>query len=63
MSHAGQLLGESPQLAPEDKRLTEIIRSNAGGVSTIINNVLQLSRREGDQVGTAHPPGVAGGFP
>ena len=46
MSHAGQLLAESEQLSPEDKRLTEIIRGNADRVSTIINNVLQLSRRE-----------------
>jgi two-component system sensor histidine kinase PilS (NtrC family) len=46
MSHAGQLLAESDQLSPEDKRLTEIIRGNADRVSTIINNVLQLSRRE-----------------
>jgi two-component system sensor histidine kinase PilS (NtrC family) len=46
MSHAGQLLAESDSLSPQDKRLTEIIRSNADRVSTIINNVLQLSRRE-----------------
>ncbi|MEJ0038788.1 MAG: ATP-binding protein [Gammaproteobacteria bacterium] len=46
MSHAGQLLAESEQLSPQDKRLTEIIRTNADRVSTIINNVLQLSRRE-----------------
>jgi two-component system, NtrC family, sensor histidine kinase PilS len=46
MSHAGQLLGESPTIAPEDKRLTEIIRSNAERVSGIINNVLSLSKRE-----------------
>ena len=46
MSHAGQLLAESDQLSAEDKRLTEIIRGNADRVSTIINNVLQLSRRE-----------------
>src|SRR6185295_1150354 len=46
MSHAGQLLGESEQLSPQDKRLTEIIRGNADRVSTIINNVLQLSKRE-----------------
>jgi len=46
MSHAGQLLAESEGLPPEDKRLTEIIRGNADRVSTIINNVLQLSRRE-----------------
>jgi len=46
MSHAGQLLAESPVIGPEELRLTEIIRSNADRVSTIINNVLQLSRRD-----------------
>jgi two-component system, NtrC family, sensor histidine kinase PilS len=46
MSHAGQLLAESPAMTAEDKRLTDIIRTNADRVSTIINNVLQLSRRE-----------------
>src|SRR5579872_3455200 len=46
MSHAGQLLGESPNLTAGEKRLTEIIRSNADRVSAIINNVLQLSKRE-----------------
>jgi two-component system sensor histidine kinase PilS (NtrC family) len=46
MSHAGQLLAESPHLEPDDKRLTEIITSNAARVSDIINNVLHLSRRE-----------------
>ena len=46
MSHAAQLLGESEKLAPEDRRLTDIIRNNADRVSAIINNVLQLSRRE-----------------
>ncbi len=52
MSHAGQLLGESPNLAPEDHRLTDIISKNAERVSDIINNVLQLSRRESTQVET-----------
>jgi two-component system sensor histidine kinase PilS (NtrC family) len=52
MSHAGQLLSESPQLAPEDRRLTDIISKNAERVSGIINNVLQLSRRETTQVET-----------
>lgn len=46
MSHAGQLLAESPRLDTEELRLTTIIQSNAERVSTIINNVLQLSRRE-----------------
>jgi two-component system, NtrC family, sensor histidine kinase PilS len=46
MSHAGQLLAESPHLEPQDRRLTEIIRTNAERVSGIIDNVLRLSRRE-----------------
>jgi two-component system sensor histidine kinase PilS (NtrC family) len=46
MSHAGQLLAESPGFGPDERRLTEIIRNNSERVSTIINNVLQLSRRE-----------------
>jgi two-component system, NtrC family, sensor histidine kinase PilS len=46
MSHAGQLLGESPNMSVDDRRLTDIIRKNSERVSTIINNVLQLSRRE-----------------
>ena len=46
MSHAGQLLSESPDIGAGDRRLTDIIRSNSERVSAIINNVLQLSRRE-----------------
>ncbi len=46
MSHAGQLLGESPHLSGDDRRLTEIIRTNAERVSAIIDNVQRLSRRE-----------------
>ena len=46
MSHAGQLLAESPHLEPQERRLTEIIRNNAERVSGIIDSVLRLSRRE-----------------
>jgi two-component system sensor histidine kinase PilS (NtrC family) len=46
MSHAGQLLAESGEISAEDLRLTEIIRTHAERVSHIIENVLQLSRRE-----------------
>ena len=46
MSHAAQLLQESPNLSAPDLRLSSIITSNAERVSTIINNILQLSRRE-----------------
>jgi len=46
MSHAGQLLAESDGLSVDDLRLTEIIRTHAERVSHIIENILQLSRRE-----------------
>jgi two-component system sensor histidine kinase PilS (NtrC family) len=46
MSHAAQLLGESATLTGGEKRLTEIMRTNADRVSAIINNVLRLSKRE-----------------
>lgn len=46
MSHAAQLLAESPALGPDDRRLTDIITKNAERVSTIIDNVLSMSRRD-----------------
>ncbi len=46
ISHAGQLLSEAPNLLPEDQRLTEIIQSHCQRVNKIIEDVLQLSRRE-----------------
>jgi two-component system sensor histidine kinase PilS (NtrC family) len=46
MSHAGQLLRESPALTTDDRHLTDIIEKNAVRVSQIIENVLQLSRRD-----------------
>jgi two-component system, NtrC family, sensor histidine kinase PilS len=57
MSHAGQLLAESPTITAEDKRLTEIIRGNADRVSAIINNVLQLSKRGETQLERLSLPG------
>ena len=46
MSHAAQLLGEADSLTQDDKRLTDIIKTHSSRVSHIIDNVLQLSRRE-----------------
>jgi two-component system sensor histidine kinase PilS (NtrC family) len=46
MSHAAQLLGESEALTDDDVRLTEIIQTHSSRVSHIIDNVLQLSRRD-----------------
>ena len=46
ISHAGQLLAESPDISKADARLTQIIANNSLRVNTIIENVLQLSRRK-----------------
>lgn len=46
MSHAAQLLAESSDLDEGDRRLVEIVRTNAARVSEIIDNVQSMSRRE-----------------
>jgi two-component system, NtrC family, sensor histidine kinase PilS len=46
MSHASQLLRESPGIGSDDRHLTDIIEKNAVRVSQIIDNVLELSRRD-----------------
>ena len=45
ISHAAQLLAESPDLVAPDQRLAEIIQAHCRRVNTIIANVLELSRR------------------
>ena len=47
ISHAAQLLAEAVPPASEQRRLTEIMTANTLRVSSIVANVLQLSRREG----------------
>lgn len=46
LSHAGQLLAESEHIAPDDRRLTDIIRVNSERVSRIVESVLSLSRSD-----------------
>lgn len=46
ISHAGELLAESPHLDSGELRLTEIIRANSRRMNRIIENVLQLGRRQ-----------------
>ncbi|MBW3567170.1 MAG: ATPase [Proteobacteria bacterium] len=46
ISHAGQLLEESAGLDSDDKRFLAIIREQSGRVNEIIENILQLGRRE-----------------
>ena len=46
ISHAAQLLQESPTLASEDERMAEIIQHHCGRVNQIVESVMQISRRE-----------------
>jgi len=46
MSHAAQLLAEADSITGNDRRLTAIIKTHSSRVSHIIDNMLQLSRRE-----------------
>ena len=46
LSHAAELLEESERLGEGEQRRAAIIESNARRVSDIVENVLQLSRRE-----------------
>lgn len=52
--HANQLLEESTQLDEHDQRMTEIINNQTTRVNDIIENVLQLGRREQSQPNTIH---------
>ncbi len=46
ISHAGQLLAESPQLDKHDQRLTQIISDQSKRMNTIIESIMQLGRRD-----------------
>ena len=46
LSHAGQLLQESPAVGEYEQRLLDIISTNSKRTSEIVNSVMQLSRRE-----------------
>lgn len=45
ISHANQLLAEA-DISPEDRRFVEIIRQQSSRVNEIIENILQLGRRQ-----------------
>jgi len=45
ISHAGQLLSESDNLDKHDQRLTQIIDDQSARMNTIIENIMQLGRR------------------
>ncbi len=44
--YSAQLLAESPKLAAEDTRLVEIINNHCTRANDVVENILQLSRRE-----------------
>lgn len=46
ISYSAQLLGESEDLTEPDLRLVDIIRAQCTRVNSIVENILQLSRRE-----------------
>lgn len=45
ISHAAQLLQESPDLADADQRMTQIIEQNSQRVNEVVENILKLSRQ------------------
>ncbi|AJQ97418.1 sensor histidine kinase [Gynuella sunshinyii] len=45
ISHAAQLLEESPNIDQTDSRMIQIIKNHSQRMNTIIENILQLSRR------------------
>ena len=46
LSHAGQLLAESPSIGKQEQRFLDIIQKNSKRVSAIVDDVLDLSRKE-----------------
>ncbi|MEJ2385202.1 MAG: ATP-binding protein [Xanthomonadales bacterium] len=49
LNHASQLLEESPQIRLSEMRLIHIIQNHAKRMNGIVENILQLSRREQSQ--------------
>lgn len=50
ISHAGELLSESPSIEKEDQRLLDIIHNHTGRVNSIVKSILQLSRQEDSHI-------------
>ncbi len=44
--YSAQLLAESPELGAEDKRLVDIVNNHCTRANDVVENILQLSRRE-----------------
>lgn len=52
ISHAGQLLSESPELKDENQRLLNMIQRHGARIDKIIRDVLSISRRETREIAT-----------
>ncbi len=50
ISHAGQLLAESPHLDSHDLRLTRIIADQSERLNTIVENIMRVSRRDESRI-------------
>jgi len=50
ISHAGQLLAESPNLDSHDRRLTRIIADQSERLNTIVENIMRVSRRDESRI-------------
>ncbi len=50
ISHAGELLSESPSIEKEDRRLLDIIHNHTGRVNSIVKSILQLSKQEDSHI-------------
>nr|BFE94071.1 hypothetical protein GCM10020185_46070 [Pseudomonas brassicacearum subsp. brassicacearum] len=59
ISHAAQLLRESEELNNADRRLTQIIQDHSQRMNRVIENVLQLSRRQQTTPPTPRPADLA----
>jgi len=46
ISHAAQLLDESPELTQSDRRMSNIIQQNSRRVNEVVQNILKLSRQD-----------------
>lgn len=54
ISHAGELLSESPSIEKEDQRLLDIIHNHTGRVNSIVKSILQLSKQEDSHIENIH---------
>ena len=51
ISHAGQLMAESPDLSSENQKLLSMIQRHSGRIDKIVRDVLALSRRDAPAAG------------